>query len=207
MKRIQRVFMIMNKGLSCLVVTVALNVMLGTVPAFGGHPLITDDTGTQGKGKTQIELTGQYDHDDEKGVKSENWEAKAALSYGLVESLDLVLEAPYSWTSAEDAEGTIRNNGPADLSIAAKWRVCEREGLSFALKPSVTLPTGDEDKGLGNGHHTASPPLPRMQTIHGLSTSTWALLIMITSYRSMRMPTKGISGVRLLQRNFKWRSV
>ena len=152
MKRIQKgFFMMMNKRLSCLVVTVALTVMLGAVPAFGGHPLITDDTGTQGKGKTQIELTGQYDHDDEKGVKSENWEAKAALSYGLFDSLDLVLETPYSWTSTKDSEGTIQNDGPADLSFSMKWRFFEHEGLSFALKPSVTLPTGDEDKGLGNG--------------------------------------------------------
>jgi hypothetical protein len=129
---------------------VYLILLFWTVPAFGAHPLVTDDTGTQGKGKTQIELTGQYDHDDEKGVKFENWEAKAALSYGLFDSLDLVLETPYSWTSTKDSEGTIRNDGPADLSFSMKWRFFEHEGLSFALKPSVTLPTGDEDKGLGN---------------------------------------------------------
>ena len=151
MKRIQRVFMIMNKRLSCLVVMAALNVMLGAAPAFGGHPLITDDTGTQGKGKAQIELTGQYDHDDKEGVESKNWEAKAALSYGLFDSLDLVLETPYSWTSTKDSEETVRNDGPADLSFSMKWRIFEREGLSFALKPSVTIPTGDEDKGLGIG--------------------------------------------------------
>lgn len=151
MNRNQRGLMIMNKRFSWLVVVMAFSVLLGTAPAFGGHPLITDDTGTQGKGKTQIELTGQYDHDDEKGVESENWEAKAALSYGLLDSLDLVLEAPYSWTSTKDSEGTVRNDGPADLSVAVKWRFFDREGLSFALKPSVTIPTGDEDKGLGNG--------------------------------------------------------
>lgn len=151
MKRIQRVFMITNKRLSCLVVTVALNVMLGAVPAFGGHPLMTDDTGTQGKGKTQIELTGQYDHDDEKGVKSENWEAKAALSFGLFDSLDLVLEVPYNWVSTDDGAETIRDDGLADVAIAVKWRLFEYEGFSFALKPAATLPSGDEDKGLSSG--------------------------------------------------------
>ncbi len=140
-----------NKRSFQRITIVSLILLFWTIPAFGAHPLITDDTGTQGKGKAQIELTGQYDHDDEKGVKSENWEAKAALSYGFLDSLDLVLEAPYSWTGTEDAEGTIRNDGIADMSVAVKWRFFEREGLSFALKPSVTLPTGDDDKGLGNG--------------------------------------------------------
>lgn len=167
--RNQRGLIIMNKRYSRLVVVMAFSMLLGTAPAFGGHPLITDDTGTQGKGKTQIELTGQYDHDDEKGVKSENWEAKAALSYGLFDSLDLVFEAPYSWTSTKDAEGTIRNDGPADLSVAVKWRFFEREGLSFALKPSVTLPTGDEDKGLGSGRSSYG-----ITTIATYSKDPWA---------------------------------
>ncbi|MCK9230671.1 MAG: hypothetical protein M0Q23_05065 [Syntrophales bacterium] len=87
--------------------------------------MITDDTGTQGKGRTQIELTGQYDHDDEKGVKSENWEAKAALSFGLFDSLDLVLEVPYNWASAD--AGVKRGvNGPEpDISFLA--------GLAFRV--------------------------------------------------------------------------
>lgn len=152
MKRIQNgFFMMMNNRFSCLVVTVALTVMLGAVPAFGGHPLITDDTGTQGKGKTQIELTGQYERDEEQGVKSENWEAKAALSFGLFDSLDLVLEVPYDWASADDGAETTRDDGLADVSIALKWRLFEYEGFSFALKPAATLPSGDEDKGLSTG--------------------------------------------------------
>ena len=140
-----------NKKSFLRIASVYLILLFWTVPAFGAPPCITDDTGTQGRGKTQIELTGQYDHDKEEGVKSENWEAKAALSYGLLDQIDLVIEAPYSWTSAKDDEGTIRNDGMADMSVAVKWRVFDREGLSFAVKPSVTLPTGDEDKGLGNG--------------------------------------------------------
>jgi hypothetical protein len=143
-----------NKKSFPIMASVCLILFFWAVPAFGGHPLITDDTGTQGKGKTEIELSGQYDHDDKKGVKSENWEARAALSYGLFASLDLVLEAPYNWTNTEDTEGTIRYNGPADLSVSVKWCFFERESLSFALKPSLTLPTGDEDKGLGNGRPT-----------------------------------------------------
>jgi len=39
----------------------------------------------------------------------------------------------------------------ADLSLEVKWRMFEREGFSLALKPGLTLPTGDEDRGLGTG--------------------------------------------------------
>jgi hypothetical protein len=37
-----------------------------TGPAFAAHPLITEDTGTQGEGRFQLELTGErgYDQDD-----------------------------------------------------------------------------------------------------------------------------------------------
>ena len=39
----------------------------GTV--FAAHPLITDDTGTQGKGKFQLEVNGEYAHEDEDGER------------------------------------------------------------------------------------------------------------------------------------------
>jgi len=35
--------------------------LLIAYPSWAAHPLITDDTGTQGKGKFQLELNGQYD--------------------------------------------------------------------------------------------------------------------------------------------------
>jgi hypothetical protein len=33
--------------------------------SLAAHPLITDDAGTQGKGKFQLEVNGQYEHDEE----------------------------------------------------------------------------------------------------------------------------------------------
>jgi hypothetical protein len=45
----------------------------------------------------------------------------------------------------QDAEGT------TDSTVEVKWRFYERDGLSFAVKPGLLLPTGDEDKGLGTG--------------------------------------------------------
>ena len=133
-----------------LVMPLVIACFLGVSPAFGAHPLITDDTGTQGKGKTQIELTGQFDRDDEGGTRTEGWEAKAVLTYGLLDPFDLVFEVPYTRVSAKDGE-TVREDGFADLLVVLKWRFFEQGGLSLAVKPAVTLPTGDDEKGLGNG--------------------------------------------------------
>ncbi|MCX5824280.1 MAG: hypothetical protein NTY86_12455 [Deltaproteobacteria bacterium] len=67
--------------------------------AWGAHPLITDDAGTQGKGKFQVEVSGQYDSDKEtvNGVSAESTGAQVAttLSYGFIENADLVLSLPY----------------------------------------------------------------------------------------------------------------
>lgn len=117
-------------------------------------PLITDDTGTQGKGKFQVEVLGEYGHDREEGVKTDTEEVSAALTYGILDSVDVVLSVPYAFWEEKTGGVSEKEDGFADLSLEAKWRFFEREGLSFALKPGLTLPTGDEDKGLGAGRTT-----------------------------------------------------
>lgn len=44
-----------------------------------------------------------------------------------------------------------RESGISDLSLEVKWRFSEKEDLSFALKPGITIATGNEKKGLGKG--------------------------------------------------------
>lgn len=131
-------------------------VLLWPCIAFASHPLITDDAGTQGKGKSQIEVNGQYDSDKETvgGVSahSTGGQAGAALSYGVIENADLVLNLPYVWGKvAEDGVSLYDEKGLSDISLEVKWRFFEKEGLSFGLKPGVSLPTGNEEKGLGTG--------------------------------------------------------
>lgn len=46
--------------------------LLWSLPAFSAHPLLTEDTFTQGKGKTQIEASYKYDRDDDNGVKAQS---------------------------------------------------------------------------------------------------------------------------------------
>lgn len=123
----------------------------GTV--FAAHPLITDDAGTLGKGKAQLEFIGQYGVEKENGVTEKSLEAPTTpfLSFGLSENTDLVFGLPFVTVRVEDAGTTTAVRGATDMSIELKTRVYEKDGLRFAVKPGVSLPTGDEEKGLGNG--------------------------------------------------------
>ena len=136
-----------------LLLTVFAVVSSPVVTAFAAHPLITDDTGTQGKGKAQLEFTGEYGHDSEDGTTTNTlvFPRIPVLSYGISETVDFVLGVPFERMELKQAGGTTTERGISDISLQLKWRFYEKEGLSFAVKPGVTLPTGDEDKGLGNG--------------------------------------------------------
>ena len=134
--------------------------MIAAKPGWAAHPLITDDTGTQGKGGYEIELNGEFEHDDEDGVESEVSTITGALSVGLADALDLVLGIPVQFTrvieDTEEGHETTTEEGISDISIELKWRFWERKGLSFAVKPIVTLPTGERKEGLGGGRITGS---------------------------------------------------
>jgi hypothetical protein len=143
-----------NKVLA--VVVVAASIML-TGPSFAAHPLITDDTGTQGTGKFQIEATGAWDADQEnpegEGVREINSFATVAFTGGVSEAVDLVLAVPYVWSETKEGGKTRRDDGLLDTVIEVKWRFYAKQHISLAIKPGMLLPTGNEDEGLGTGHY------------------------------------------------------
>ena len=134
--------------------------------SYAAHPLITDDTGTQGKGKFQLEVNSEFSYEKEQqySADEDKWETKketggelaTILSYGIIDNLDVVLGFPYQWKKTRidgvvTTDPTEQGDGISDLSLEAKWRFYEADGLSFAVKPGLTLPTGDDEKGLGSG--------------------------------------------------------
>ena len=124
--------------------------------AHAAHPLITDDTGTQGKGKYQVELNGTVSRDEEvfDGVQTreDGAEIAASFSAGLSDNIDLVIGAPLVWSRIrENGALTGDENGLGDLALELKLRFFEQTGFSLAVKPGITLPTGNEHRGLGNG--------------------------------------------------------
>jgi hypothetical protein len=127
--------------------------LFSAAPAFGAHPLLTDDTITLGKGNTQIEMSYQYDSNNDDGIKTETGRPKVQLTYGLLDPLDVILEIPYLFLQQTQGGVTTSNDGIGDITLSLKWRFYgeKEKGLQFAVKPSVTFPTGDEAKGLGFG--------------------------------------------------------
>jgi hypothetical protein len=81
-------------------------VLLMPASAGAAHPLITDDSGTQGAGKYQLEINGQHDFDKETvagaQVKTSANELAAALSYGIADTVDLVVGMPYQWNRTKE---------------------------------------------------------------------------------------------------------
>lgn len=138
--------------------SIALLGMLCTTTTFAAMPLNTDDTGTQGQGKFQIELGGEYSRNKENEagltVKETGWELSGALSYGLSDNIDLVAGVPWSWAKVTvDGATDFDDHGVGDMSLQLKWRFLETEDkhTSLALKPGISLPTGDDGKGFGSG--------------------------------------------------------
>lgn len=138
-----------------LIITAAL---LATSPTFarGAHPLATDDTGTQGYRRFQLELTAEHGRNastvaDLRRVDLTG-EAAVALSVGLGDSVDLVVGLPTAWgRSRLDGALVAEQAGLSDSAVEVKWRCFERGGLSAAVKPGITLPTGEPRDGLGTG--------------------------------------------------------
>ncbi len=134
-----------------------LAVALLPLPLFAAHPLITEDTGTQGKANVQFELTREHAYEEEAGTRETTVRTNAVLTYGFHDNADVILTLPHRRVSAEAADGSRSvNRGVADIGLDLKWRFYEKDNLSFALKPGLTTPTGDETKNLGTGKSTRS---------------------------------------------------
>ncbi len=126
------------------------------------HPLISEDAGFLGKGVRQLELGFEYAvaHTGQDVFSNA---LAAELSYGLNDKTDLLFSVPREgWNSAG-----ISASGFGDVALEAKLGIGEKAGWTFAVKPGLSLPTGDYKKGLGAGKtgfwtyaiagHTAGP--------------------------------------------------
>ena len=121
---------------------------------MAAHPLITEDTGTQGQGKCQLELTAERSQDEAGATRTETLETAAILSYGVREDTDLIVALPQKRVNTDTGSTSVTESGPGDIALDLKWRFFQKANLSFALKPGITLPSGDETKGLGTGKTT-----------------------------------------------------
>ncbi|HOT46125.1 MAG TPA: transporter [Spirochaetota bacterium] len=96
-----------------------------TIPAFALHPLITDDTGTQGKGMFEVEFNYAYENDkyaetvrDPKEIVESYWEGQSTfgrvsvkddtnvagigITYGIIDPLDISIGIPYQHSHSRE---------------------------------------------------------------------------------------------------------
>lgn len=112
-------------------------------PAWAAHPVLTEDTGTQGQGRFELELGLERVREGD----GHAFEFGPQLSWGATEALDLIVRP--SWLDLRGAEASSR--GAGDTALDLKWRFFEGDPLSFGLRAGVDLPTGSDDRGLGAG--------------------------------------------------------
>lgn len=137
----------MLKILTLLMILVMLN-----GHAFAGRPLITDDTGTQGKGKYLLEFSGEYSIDNDETTDVERKTFSTELDFGVTENIDLILTAAYQGMRIDNPGSSNSSENLNDTLIELKYRFYEnKNGLSFAVKPGIYFPTGDYTKGYGGG--------------------------------------------------------
>ena len=115
--------------------------------SYAAHPLISDDAGTVGTGNFELEVNVEYANDN----GDSETQLAATLSAGIRENIDFVTTVPYLFTRIDEGAETLKDDGLSDITVEVKWRFYEKEGLSFAIKPGIILPTGEEQEGLGDG--------------------------------------------------------
>ena len=158
-------------GLPFRVFVILLSTLV-SLSARAAHPLITEDTGTQGLGNFQLELTSAHTTLSESGANQQLVLTTAAFSYGAVDSVDVILTVPHLRLGESVANSTPGAHGLTDLGLDVKWHFYEKEKLSFALKPGITFPTGDDTQNLGTGRYTWSA---YVTTSYETAPWTWLL--------------------------------
>jgi hypothetical protein len=140
-----------------------------STPSSALQPLITDDTGTQGAGGNQLEVSfnrertrtdGEEGEEGERGKTERVRSVPVAYTYGVTETLDVYGGVEHARIRIRDAEEKDSASGFVNTVIGAKWRFFENEasGTSLAIKPEVALPVSSqrEKDGLGTGRTSGS---------------------------------------------------
>jgi hypothetical protein len=131
--------------------SLALGVALAAVfalarPVAAAHPMLTEDTGTQGRGRVELELGLERDRDG----GSHTVLFAPQVSYGIVQTVDFIVQP--SWLRVSGAASVA--GGAGDTVVDAKWRFVEQDDLSLGVRGGVGFPTGNADRGLGAGEAT-----------------------------------------------------
>lgn len=139
------------------IVAVLSLLLCSVATAYAGPPLITDDAGTVDVGNVEIELNSSYIHDRENvngmSVRHDVFDGETKLTTGLYKNLGVSLTVPYTFSDRTKEDGTLTSkaDGFNDMTVELKYAFAELAGISFAIKPSIIMPTGNYGNGLSEG--------------------------------------------------------
>ena len=124
--------------------------MAATASAEWERTVSAWDTQLPDQGKTQASLWASYTEYDTGPLDSDDWFATAYLTYGIQDNWSVALAPSFLDWSA----GNVSESGFSDLGLLSTYRFQEETeaAAGMAVQGRISLPTGDEDKGLGSGH-------------------------------------------------------
>jgi len=148
----------------------AAAVLLAPAPALAAHPLLTDDAGTLGQGVHQLELSSELARDRSASggaaVREDAGEGAVTVGIGVVDRLDVSVGVVTTWSRVATEGGRVEMvQGLGDTGVELKWRALEAGSFALAVKPGVTLPTGDASRGLGTGRPCLALTLVASQAV------------------------------------------
>ncbi len=127
---------------------VMLVLAMTVASARAAHPFLTEDPGTQGKGRAELELGFAADQGDPT-FGGRGLLFSPQISYGVAENVDFIVQG--FWQSQTPA-GAPTVRGIGNTLVDFKWRFHESDGpLALAVRAGIDLPTGDEATGIGGG--------------------------------------------------------
>lgn len=132
-------------------------VLMTAGSAFAAPPLITDDAGTVDAGKAEVELNVSSTYNKEATAevttKYSTFDTGVKIATGLCNNLGVSLAIPYTVNARveeNDRPGTT-SSGFGDMTLEIKLAFAELAGISFAIKPTIIIPTGKDSDGRSEG--------------------------------------------------------
>ncbi len=120
---------------------------------YAGHPLITDDAYTQGKGHWQFEFAGEYNRYSNGEERADNYLLPSfpVITYGFAENTDIVFSAAYDYTKTLGPVKDIEQR--LFMGLEGKFQLLNyKDKFFFALKPGVFAPVVSDYEGAWGGN-------------------------------------------------------
>ncbi len=114
--------------------------------AFAGHPLGTEDSGTLGRGRAEME----FNFEAGKFRKDKEYTIGNILTLGVVDRLDFSVEYSYLFLRPKDG---VDVDGFGDTGLFLKWSIPlpATPNAQAGIKLGAIVPSGDENRGTGSG--------------------------------------------------------